>query len=74
MKYKEDIEKLLADAPVPAVVPGPHRARLKCELLSQMQRKETKMPLFKTMLSTPKRKIAFACCTALLLVATAWGA
>ena len=74
MKYEQDIEKLLADVPVPTVVPGPHRARLKCELLSQASRKETKMPLFKTMLSTPKRRVAFACCAALILVATAWGA
>ena len=32
------------------------------------------MRVFKSMFSTPKRKIAFACCAALILVATAWGA
>ena len=74
MEYEQDIENLLADAHVPTVVPGPHRAHLKCELLSQVSRKETRKSLFKTMLSSPKRKIAFACCAALLLVASAWGA
>jgi len=74
MKYEQDIEKLLAHAPVPTVVPGPHRPRLKCELLSQASRKETKMRAWKSMFSTPKRKIAFACCAALFLVAAAWGA
>ncbi len=73
MTHEQDIEKLLAHTPAPTVVPGPHRARLKTELLSQASRRETKMPLFKTMLSTPKRKIAFACCAAMFLVATAWG-
>ena len=74
MKYEQDIEKLLADAPVPTVVSGPHRTRLKNELLGQMRRKETEMRVWKSMVSTAKRKIAFACCAALILVASAWGA
>ncbi len=73
MRVQVDIEKLLAETPVPSVAEGLHKAKLKRELLRQIQGKETRMGIWKTIFLTPKRRLAFACSAVLVLVATAWG-
>ncbi len=61
MKH-EDIETILADTQAPMVANGSHRARLKRDLLGSLQEQETAV-------WTCKRKVAWACCIALVVLA-----
>jgi len=69
MKHEHDIEQILANTPVPTVAAGPHRDRLKSELLA-LPRETT---LFHTLLLVLRRNAAFAGGAIILLAAGAWG-
>lgn len=73
MKHESEIEQLLSDTPVPTVIPGPHRARLKGELLSQAAHREPSLPLLAALFFALRKNAAVAGGAVLLLVAGAWG-
>ncbi len=71
MKHHDDVEKALADTPVPRLVEGSHRARLKSDLMSEIGKEGSAIP---RMIWTWKKKFTWAACALLVVAATAWGA
>jgi ATP:corrinoid adenosyltransferase len=72
MKSRNEIEKLLEQAPVPSITDGPHRQHLRTELLQAMQAKETEMSKWKIVRSSRALKVAAAILAAVVLVSTGW--
>ena len=72
MRQVNDMEKLFARISVPEVVTGEHRIRLKHQLVSQWHERATRVGIWRSLVSTPRRKVAFACCLALAIAAGAW--
>ena len=61
MKY-DNLEKVLADTPVPRVIEGDRRARLKSDLVRQIRKEGSIMPRW-------KKRIAWAACALLVVSA-----
>jgi hypothetical protein len=75
MKPTEPIERLLERTPVPSLSEGPHRDRLRNQLLEQSTisyPRKTKMSILNRI--SPVVKIALAVFTAILLIGTGWAA
>jgi hypothetical protein len=77
MKSIDQIERLLGQTPAPCVVEGPHREKLKQQLLEKVQsaqprREEMRMSLLKRVPSM--MKLAAALLVAAVLVGTGWAA
>jgi hypothetical protein len=75
MNPTEPVERLLEQTPVPSLSAGPHRDRLRTQLLEQSTTtypRKTKMSISKRV--SPALKIALAVLAAILLIGTGWAA
>jgi hypothetical protein len=68
MKHDENIEKRMAEASVPNITEGPHRERLKCQLLHAMQTKDARVQKWRRIMKSRIARVAAA--AAVIIIAS----